>query len=130
MLFSKTENFPPKISADSIFQVTTGTESVYSLSVLDPGDNFTLTIQGQLLQDYTLEVVGDREYIFHWNLLEPTSEPLVFIATDSGGASSTFIPTVEVCACANGGNCTLDGLLTSNSTVILNCQCPQGKCTD
>ena len=103
---------------------------MYSLSVLDPGDNFTLTIQGQLLQDYTLEVVGDREYIFHWNLLEPTSEPLVFIATDSGGASSTFIPTVEVCACANGGNCTLDGLLTSNSTVILNCQCPQGKCTD
>ena len=125
-----TDNFPPKISTDvNTFKVTTGTESVYSLIVSDPGDNFTLSVQGPV-QDYSLNFVGDGTYVFHWNLSEPTFEPLVFIATDSGGASSSLIPTVEVCACANGGNCTLDGLLTGNSTVILKCQCPQGKCLD
>ena len=129
ILFLDTENFPPNISADTVFRVSTGAESLYYLTVLDPGDNITLNVQGGLLQSSVLELVGDDQFIFRWNLLEPTTEPLVFIATDSSGASSSFIPTVEVCACVNGGNCTLDGILTGNSTLIMNCQCPQGKGT-
>ena len=93
---------------------------------MDPGDNVTLNVQGQLPSS-GLEELGDGEFIFHWSLREPTTEPLVFVATDSSGASSSFIPRVEVCACVNGGNCTLDGILTTNSTIIMTCQCPQGK---
>ena len=120
------ENFPPNISANVVFRVNTDSESVYSLTVTDPGDNITLTLQEQP-QNSNLKLAGDGEYTFYWNLSEPTTEPLVFIATDMSGASTSFVPTVEVCACVNGGNCTLDGVVTSNSTVVLNCQCPQGK---
>ena len=35
-------------------------------------------------------------------------------------------PTVEICACANGGSCTRNGLITSNLTIIMNCQCTEG----
>lgn len=96
--------------------------------VSDPGDNVTLRVQGEHLQTSILTLVGDGVYVFNWNLLETTTEPLVFIATDSSGASSTFIPSVEICACANEGNCTRDGLLMTNSTAILNCQCHEGTC--
>ena len=120
------ENFPPNVSAESVFRVTIGVESLYSLTVSDPGDNVTLSVQGEHLENSNLDFIGDGEFEFNWNLLEITTEPLVFIATDSSGASSTFTPTVEICACANGGNCTRDGLLTSNMTIILNCQCHEG----
>ena len=104
-----------------------GRESVYSLTVVDPGDNVTLSVQGEPPQDSILKTLDDGEYVFSWSLSETTTEPLVFIATDSSGASSTFIPVVEICACANEGNCTRDGLLTMNSTVVLNCICHEGK---
>ena len=120
------ENFPPNISANKVFRVNTHSESVYSLTVIDPGDNITLSLRHHP-RNSNLKAAGDNEYMFYWNLSEPTTEPLVFIATDMSGASTSFVPTVEVCACVNSGNCTLDGVITSNSTVILNCQCPQGK---
>ena len=33
-----------------------------------------------------------------------------------------------ICPCLNDGNCTLDGVLNSrsDSTVVMNCECPQG----
>ena len=121
-----TENFPPNISADAVFRVNTDTESLYYLTVSDPEDNITLNVQGGLPPNSVLEEFGDGDFIFRWNLAEPPTEPLVFIATDSVGASSSFIPIVEVCACVNSGNCTLDGILTTNSTIMLKCLCPQG----
>jgi hypothetical protein len=56
-----------------------------------------------------------------------TTAPLAFVANDSQGASSIFTPNVEVCACVNGGNCTKDGLLSSDATIVLNCVCPEGN---
>ena len=33
-----------------------------------------------------------------------------------------------ICACLSGGNCTLDGVLgASESTVVMNCECLQGR---
>lgn len=120
-------NFPPNISADAIFSVTLRLESVFVIVVSDPGDNFTLNVLGGLLPNSALEDIGDGLYIFRWNLQEVTTEPLTFVANDSRGASSTYTPIVEVCACANGGNCTRDGLLSNNATVVLNCVCPEGN---
>ena len=94
--------------------------------MVDPGDEFTLTILGGLPPNSELEDVGEGEYIFRWNLQEVTYRTLTFVANDSQGASSTYVPVVEICACSNGGTCTRDGLLTGNATVVLNCMCSEG----
>lgn len=122
-------NFPPNISADTVFNIRLGQETTFIITVTDPGDNFTLTVLGGLPSNSVLEYNGEGEYIFRWTLQESITEPLIFSANDSKGASATFVPIVEVCACTNGGNCTRDGLLSSNATVILNCICPEGKIT-
>lgn len=119
-------NYPPNITADAVFRVNLGLESIYALTVVDPGDNFTLSIQGGLPSNSVLEEVEEEEYVFHWTLMELTNEPLVFVANDSRGASSTFSPVVEVCACVNGGACTREGLITSNATITLKCMCTEG----
>ena len=103
-----------------------GIESSYTLVVNDPGDEFTLTILGGIPPNSVLEEFEEGMYIFRWNLQEVTKTPLKFFANDSRGASSTFVPIVEVCACVNGGNCTREGLLSNNATVVLNCICPEG----
>ena len=127
MFIAFSDNFPPTIEADSLFRIDIGIEAEYSLTVEDQTDSFTLTIQGGLPQNSDLISLEDGAYIFRWNLQEPTTNPLVFVAIDSQGAASTFVPKVEVCACVNGGVCTEDGLLTTNSTVVLNCQCTEGR---
>ena len=124
-----TENFPPNISADAVFRVTLGMESIYILTVVDPGDNVTLSVRGGLPVNSVLEKVDEEEYIFIWTLMELTNEPLVFIANDSRGAASTFSPVVEVCACVNGGVCTREGIITSNATITLKCMCTEGMYT-
>jgi hypothetical protein len=101
-------------------------ESIYTLTVVDPGDNITLSIRGGLPINSVLEKVDEEEYIFIWTLMELTNEPLVFVANDSRGAASTFSPVVEVCACVNGGACTREGIITSNATITLKCMCTQG----
>lgn len=120
------DNFPPNISADATFRVNLGEESTFILFVEDPGDEFTLSVRGGLPENSVLEETDEGEFEFRWTLQEITTEPLVFIANDTRGASSVFVPTVEVCACVNGGNCTLDGLLTSDATVVMNCVCSDG----
>ena len=122
------ENFPPNISADAVFRVMLGLESVYTLTVFDEDDNFTLSLQGDFPINAALEAVDEMVYVFRWTLMELTNDlqPLVFVANDSRGASSTFSPVVEVCACANGGACTRDGIITSNATITLKCMCTQG----
>ena len=93
---------------------------------MDPGDNVTLSIQGGLPPNSIIEDLGDGEYELRWNLQELTNDPLVFVATDTRNASSTHTPIVEVCACANDGVCTLNGLLTTNTTITMACLCSEG----
>lgn len=119
-------NFPPDISAGAVFSVTLRQETAYTIVVEDIGDNFTLSILGELPPNSVLDDMGEGVYVFRWNPLEVTTAPLVFAANDSRGALSIFVPNVEVCACVNGGNCTKDGLLSTNATTILNCMCPEG----
>ncbi len=121
------ENFPPNISSEAVFRVFLGLVNNFTLTVVDPGDNFTLSVQGGLPLHSVLEKVEEDSYIFSWNLMELTNEQLVFIANDSRGASSMFSPIVEVCACVNGGVCTQEGLITSNATITLKCMCTEGN---
>lgn len=126
-MFNLIENFPPNISASAIFRVNLNKKSIYNLTVVDSGDNFTLTVSGGLPENSVLEDIGDGNFVFTWNLMEPTSRPLVFVATDFRGASSSFVTRVEVCACVNGGICTLEEVLSANTTVIMNCICDEGE---
>ena len=121
-----TDNFAPNISGKGTFRVNSREESIYTISIDDPGDNYTTSVQGGLPPNSLLEELGDGEYSFKWNLQELTNDPLVFVATDTRNASSTHTPIVEVCACANDGVCTVDGLLTTNLTITMACICSEG----
>ncbi len=124
--FFLTDNFPPNITASNVFLVNLRQESVFMLTVTDPGDEFSLNIRGGLPENSILDESGGQ-FTFRWILQQVTFEPLVFVANDSRNATTLFIPTVEVCACENGGTCTRNGLLTNNATILLNCQCSNGK---
>ena len=119
-------NLPPRMNGSNIFRVDTREASVYSFTVTDDGDGFTVAVQGGMPDGSTLEQESGN-YTFTWTQLEPDNTSLVFVANDSLGAASTLSPRVEVCACQNRGNCTLDGILGMESnTVIMECECPEG----
>ncbi len=123
-----TDNFPPNISTEATLRVNIGEESVLVLTVVDSEDNFTVSILNSLPDNPTLEKSSDNEFVFKWTLQQVTNESLVFIANDTRDAASMFVATVEICACVNGGICTLDGLFTSNATILMKCVCPKGEC--
>ena len=96
--------------------------------MFDSEDDVTLSMLGGLPQGSTLEEVEEGKYIFRWILLEVVTKSLIFIANDSMGASSMFVPIVHICACVNGGICTLSGPLSGSTTIIMNCHCNEGIC--
>lgn len=132
--FVYADNFPPNISGNATFMVTFGILSTFYLLVEDEDDNFTLSVEGGLPEDSTLNEIGDGEFAFAWNPQRVSTKPLVFVANDSSGASSIFAPRVEICACENGGICTEDNnilLTTENATnvVVKKCLCNEGIIT-
>ncbi len=105
---------------------------MYNFSVVDEGDTFTVEVVGGLPEGAVLEDNGGGEYTFRWTLQMVANRSdilaLEFLATDSGGAVSVLSPQLVVCPCANGGECTMDGILNTAVTVlILNCYCPEGE---
>ena len=128
-MVSCTGNLPPVMTGDSTFSVTLGQESIYAFTVVDEG-NFTVEVVEGLPQGATLEDNGGGEYTFRWTLTNTSGSfnPLSFQAVDGEGAASLLSPQLEACLCANGGECTLDGVLdTALPVVILNCNCPEGE---
>ena len=105
--------------------------NTYSFTVQDPGDNITVGVVGGLPSNALLVDNGEGHYSLHWIPSEAPNKTLTLLAADSLGASSTLTPSVHVCACMNEGNCTLEGLPSSDaSTVIMNCDCTRGNETD
>lgn len=123
-----TGNFPPVIVGLSTFRVIVGEKVFYNFTVED-GE---VSVLGGLPPNSELEQYGGSIsiYSFSWTLQEPVDLPLIFIATNSMNAFSLLTPRVEVCACSNGGTCTLDGILrVQNNSVVLSCECPEGNIT-
>ena len=122
------ENFPPTITGDKTLMVTVGIESSYSFTVVDPGDVFTVGAVGGLLNGTKLEEGPDGLYTFTWTLDQVENISLRFYAKDSLEAVSAFSVQVYICACENGGNCTLNGVLSSGAdSVVMRCECPLGE---
>ena len=122
------ENFPPIISGDAVFQVTVGEMSSYNFVVSDVQDTSSIVVNlvGILPQGSTLHKVQEGLYTFNWVLLDSTTQTLAFEATGKKGAVSMLVPRVEICGCMNGGKCMQPNEFSPNSTIILDCNCPEG----
>ena len=104
-----------------------GEESIYTFNVTDMDDTFNVSVIGGLPDDS--ELIRDGSiFVFQWRLMEVDNITVAFSAVDSMMAGSVLRPTVEICACENGGNCTLNGILGIDALnpIIMNCECPQG----
>ena len=112
-----------------MFHITIGHLSVYEFFVVDDdGGDFSVGIIGDLPVSSALINKSDGAFEFQLTLHKLTDLSLTFFALDSLNTSSTLSPRLEVCACANGGECSLEGLLnTDATTVVMNCICPPGR---
>ena len=110
------------------FTVMVGQKNVFNFTVADIDSNITVGLVGGLPTGASLVISGMSQYSVNYGPTVVTNnETLTIIATDPHGASSTFTPTLHICACANGGSCTLEGLPTSDAkAIIMNCACSQG----
>lgn len=124
-------NLPPRITGPSTLEVTLGQTAELVLTVTDDRSVSTVTIVGGLPINATLTSIqmdGFLEVTYRWSINEIVDVSLMFEARDERDAVSVLNVQVLFCACENGGECTLNGLLsTSGSTVVMNCDCPQGR---
>ena len=128
--FFGSANFPPTLTGDVVFRVTIGQLSQYVFSVVDSGDTFSVGVLGGSPVSSNLINQGEGVFVFEWMLQEQTNVSLTFFAKDSLNATATLSPKVEFCVCANGGECTLEGLLSTDaSIVVMNCLCTKGNFT-
>ena len=99
--------------------------SSYSFTAIDDAsDTVVVTIEGLSADDYTLIQNGNS---YTLSIDVTIGVPIIIVATDSMNVVSTLSPTIEICACQNGGNCTLDGVLaTGQDIIIMLCECPPG----
>ena len=127
VIFHCTDNFPPNISASDTFRVNISErQSVYKFSVIDDLENLTVVLEKGLPPNASLTHDGMGNFTFRWSLKEPLPMELTFVATDSEGATTLLTPTVEICGCQNGGNCTTLGQDPSVSAYVMSCSCPRG----
>ena len=66
-------------------------------------------------------------YTFSWTFSKVDNSSLTFFAMDSFNATSILSVQLQICACSNGGNCTLIGLFNSDAqSVVMRCDCSEG----
>ena len=107
------------------FTVNIGIPLTYDLMV----EGGQLSVLGDMPENSILIEDSNTSGLYHftWTLSNPTADPITFIATDSQGGLAALSPLLLLCACENGGSCTDDGFLGSQSSVItLQCDCPEG----
>ena len=121
------ENKLPKFNGADIFKVTVGTENIYTFSVKDADDNFTVTIVGGAPNGGQLVHNGEGMYSLHWMVSTIPASSVTFRAEDARGAVVLLSPLLHVCSCFNGGTCTLDGVIRSADSLInMACFCTEG----
>ncbi len=124
-------NTPPLIAGPSVLVVTLGQEAELVFSVTDDNNNLSVSLIGGLPINSTLTVSpmdGFSEVTFRWTITEIVDVSLLFEARDERNAVSVLNVQVQICACENGGDCTVEGLPSVvGSTLVLNCDCPQGR---
>ena len=99
---------------------------MYQFSVIDNDDTYTVEVLGGIPAGSNL-TYDKGVYIFTWTLRQVQNVSLTFYAVDSLNASAQLAIPVLICACQNGGNCTLNESLDANVTsVVMTCECLKG----
>ena len=126
--FTYIDNFPPNITAEDTFNVKVGQMNIFNFTVLDTDDSIIVNVLGEISPtELTIVSNGGSQYSLHYHPAAVSNETLTVIATDPHNASATFSPSLHFCACSNGGNCTLEGLVLSDApTLTMNCACSDG----
>ena len=109
------------------FIVKVGEPSIYQFSVTaDDGDTYVVGIVGGIPFGSNL-TNNQGNYTFTWILQQVQNVSLIFYATDSLNATFQLSIPVLICACQNGGNCTLEGPIdTYDKSVVMACNCSKG----
>ena len=125
-------NFPPVLTGnDTIFAFTNQTVT-YHLTVFDPNDTVTVTLNGTLPENYVFTKLDDSSYELSWTPKNASSVSIVFVANDSAGASSRLHPLIRLCDCRLDLNatCTMaQGSGGHNRFLIETCHCGTGMLT-
>ena len=117
-------SFPPNITGPAVFLINTSVASVYYFTV-NTINQFTISVIGNLPGN--LAKIGGGLYSFSTNYSNITNATVTFLINDTLGSASMLAPQLQICACINGGTCTMDGILNVNQNpLLLNCQCSQG----
>lgn len=120
-------NNPPTVTADDIFNVIVGKENNYTFMVADSDDNYTVGTDGELPDGGHLVDHGGGMYTFQWTVSSTPTSGVSFRAEDARGAAVLLRPILHLCTCFNGGECTVDGVASSDDLVInLTCVCTEG----
>lgn len=121
-------NLPPNITSDDIvFNVTVGVENFYTFTVSD-SNNFTVTISEGVPHGAVFLEEGDGRYSLRWTPETTPTLALSFVAEDELGAATLHSPILQVCTCFNGGQCTTEGVLSTDQLLRhLTCICTDGK---
>ena len=99
---------------------------VYTFSVNDTND-FNVTIEGGVPDGGVFSDDGAGTYTLTWTPGAVPTSGLTFVAMDAAGAASLHSPSVQVCACFNGGECTEQGVLSIGEPLMtLTCLCDEG----
>ncbi len=110
-----------------MFNVTVGVQNIYTFRVSD-SNNFTVAIDELMPQGSQLFDDGNGRYTFRWRPESSPSTILSFVAVDELGAATLHSPVLHVCACFNGGQCTLEGVPSTDQLIQnLTCICPEGN---
>ena len=120
-------NFPPNITGPGTYEIFLGQEAIYNFTVSDEGDTFTVMVDVSAPEEFFVVDEGNGKYSLRWSVQDTANLSLIITATDSAGTSSQLIPQLLFCACTNGGECTLNGVLDLIApVVVLACICPEG----
>ncbi|XP_078353037.1 mucin-like protein [Oculina patagonica] len=122
------DNFPPKIvTASNVINATLHETVELDITVVD-NDTITFRVINQPA-GATVNQSGNVLY-FTWNVTSSQKFNLSFVATDDKGASATWSPTINMCACDHGGQCVPpdegDIVNTDNKFVYMGCACQGG----
>ena len=104
--------------------------NIFNFTVQDTDDSIIVNVLGEISPtEFTIVSNGGSQYsaavLYHPAAV--SNETMTLIATDPHNASATFSPSLHFCACLNGGNCTLEGLVLSDvPTLTTNCACSEG----
>ncbi len=127
-------NSPPQIMGPSMLRLDIGVTATLSFNISDDKDIFNITVVGGLPDNSELMSTvmdGFTEYEFTWTLSTVQSaRSIMFEARDELNASAVLNVQVQICACMNKSDCTIEGIADATaSSIVLNCECSEGVCS-